>query len=289
MWRGMAGTSLLVVGVAVAACGRSATPLEAVQTAATATQAVHTADISESIKSSQGPLVNGLNSSGAFDFGAHRGRLSMDISSLGVPGLGQKIDAVFDYSNGLVIYMHFPQLQAELGKAWVSLDASSMMQRSGVNVNVGSIMQAQSGDPASGLRFLAAASKVTVVGTETVRGVSTTHYRVVEDLNKAVQQSPPSIRSEMQKAVAYYKVPQLPVEVWVDDQNLVRRLEFSISPSQLNLPAQTRAAVEASGTITMRLEMYNFGTAVNASLPPAGDVVSLDSLMSQAGQPGTGQ
>lgn len=285
----MAGASLLGVGLAVAACGRSATPLEVVRTAATATQAVHTAEVSESMRSSQGPLSKGLTYSGAFDFGAHRGRLSIDMSGLGVPELGQKIDAIFDYSNGLVIYMHFPQLQNELGKAWVSLDANSLMQRSGVNVNIGSIMQAQSGDPASGLRFLSAASTVTVVGTETVRGVSTTHYRVVEDLNKAVQQSAPSVRAEMEKLVALYRVPRLPAEVWIDDQNLVRRLQFSISPSQLNLPPQNQAAVEAAGTITIRLEMFNFGTAVNASPPPAGDVVSLDSILNQTGQAGTHQ
>ena len=278
---------IALAGLVVAACGESATPLETVRSAAAMTETVKTAQISERIQGSQGPLAKGLNYVGGFDFADHRGRLSVDASGLGVPQLGSKIDAIFDYSNGLVMYMHLPQLSSELGgKQWIQMDLGALIQKAGINVNFGSIMQSESGDPASGLRLLAGASQVTVVGSEEVRGVSTTHYRVVEDLTKAVQMAPASARPELQKLVALYKSPKLPAEVWIDDQGLIRRERFTADPAQLNLPAQAQAAASASGVLTISIELYNFGAAVNATPPPADQTITLDQLLRQAAQGG---
>src|SRR6266850_616151 len=110
------GVALIGVLVLLAGCGektnavRTVGPLAAVTGAATKTTAAGTARFSGVVKSESGMFAKGLNEDGAFDFANRRGRIQVDASAFGIPGLTDKVDAVIDFSSGIVEYLHFPSL-----------------------------------------------------------------------------------------------------------------------------------------------------------------------------------
>ena len=264
--------ALLLVG-----CGAGPTPLVTVQAAGAKTTAVRTAKMALSLKSDTGPYAQGVNIDGAFDFGARRGRFTLDPSSFGIPLQQGQIDSIFDYASGFVIYLHLPQLAQGGGKPWLKIDVAAVA-KARLGVDITGIIQSQSSDPASGLRLLQGANEVTKIGTEVVRGVQTTHYRVVIDLAKAVQASPAQYRDAMQKLISLYTVKTLPIDVWLDGQNRVRRYEQTVDASIIRLPASAQAANAATGKVTIRYELYDFGSPVEVQLPAADQVTDFSQL-----------
>jgi len=143
-------------------------------------------------------------------------------------------------------------------------------------VDLSSLTSTQSNDPTSGMQLLAGADQVTTVGSDTVRGAVTTHYRVTVDLKKAVQAAPPAARAAVQKLVGLYAIPTLPVDVWIDGNERIRRESIVMDPLDLTLPV---AATGATGKITITVEFYNFGAPVDTAPPPSSDVSDLSNLL----------
>src|SRR6266851_10391822 len=112
----LAGVLVAVVLVA-GACGGSGgtSALQTVQASASKTTAASTVELSATIKSDTGVFAKGLSYTGGFDFAAHRGRLQFDPAALAIPAVSGKIEAIFDTSAGLVVYVHFPALASQLG------------------------------------------------------------------------------------------------------------------------------------------------------------------------------
>jgi hypothetical protein len=273
------GSAVVVIVAALGACGSGTTALDRVAGAAAKTTAAHTAKVSVSIKSDRGPFAKGFTEDGAFDFTNRRGRFDFNAAQLGTPGASGTISAVFDFSAGLVIYMDFPQLSQTLGgKRWLKIDYASFGKSCGVDFN--SAIQNQSGDPTSGIEQLRGASQITKVGNEKVRGVDTTHYRLVIDLDKAVRASPAAVRDAMQKLRNLYTVKTVPAEVWIDSHDRARRYKTTIDSSTIKLPCQTAIASNPfTGTITTSYEVYDFGTVVDATPPPADQTTDLSALL----------
>jgi hypothetical protein len=210
---------LLLAGVvtAVRRSGETVTPLDAVRASATRTVETNTAAVTIKVEA-PGLLSAGLTYGGAMDFANNRARFDVDPSSFGVPGFNQKIQALYDFNAaGAVVYMHIPQLAGELGgKEWMKLDMQKLFQAAGLKVDVNQLVQARSNDPTSGLRLLEGASQVTKLGAEQVRGVDTTHYALIVDLDKAVTAAPPASQEALRQLLSLYKVRTLPLEVWLD-------------------------------------------------------------------------
>src|SRR5438093_419878 len=123
-------------GLVLAGCGGGASPLSLVKAAAAETPAAHTAKMSASIKTDTGPLARGVSYEGGYDFGAHRGRLQFDPSTMAIPGQQGPVDSVFDYSGGAVVYIHLPQLAGQLGgKQWVKIDLNAASKAAGTNID----------------------------------------------------------------------------------------------------------------------------------------------------------
>ena len=273
----------LVVVALLGGCGSGTTPLEAVAGAATKTTDARTTKVALTMKSDSGLFAKGLNENGAFDLTNRRGRFDIDTSQFGLPGAQGTVEAIFDYNAGLVIYMRFPKLAEEMpGKEWMKIDFADLMKGSGIDIN--SILQSQSGDPTSGLEQMRGATEVTKVGTEKVRGVDTTHYRVVIDLDKAVRESPATQRAAMQKLADLYTVKELPAEVWLDDAGRVRRYTSTIDTSTIKLPTGAQSSANPiTGKMTITMEFFDFGTVVDATPPPADQVVNFQDLLPQGG------
>jgi hypothetical protein len=218
---------------------------------------------------------------GAFDAAAKRARFSFDFSSLakllgkeffgGIPVSGWpdfdepgawQLEAVQD---GDVSYVRFPPLASQLsaGKTWVRADAASKVKAQGLDLTP--FKQFDGEDRSKVLDYLrAAAGEIETVGTEELRGMSTTHYRATVDLSSYAKLAPSSEPGSFLRDALPTDGAGLPVDFWLDGQGLIRKLEMS-------LEAEGKAA-------SMVFELWDYGEAVAIDLPPADEVVDESAL-----------
>ena len=237
-----------------------------------------------------GPFA--FSATGAYDTPSKQAEMTMDLGSFaelmsGLAGafggnapsdLGDpekwKVEMRLD---GLVAYMRMPFLASELpaGKEWVRLDLAAAARLQGVDL--ADLRSFASGsDPRETLDFLRSVSgEVTRVGTEDVRGVPSVHYFAIVDWQKALRKAAneagqPGLLQQLQSLGG--SMQNVPVDVWVDADNLVRRMtmEFSFSSPD----GQQQA------TASMSMELFDYGTAVSVEPPPASDVVDAFKLKS---------
>lgn len=171
---------------------------------------------------------------------------------------------------GTRLYLQLPQSLRKgplAKKPWALVDISAVAQAKGIDL---SALQSQS-DPSRTLDQLRAAGKVQKVGTETVRGTQTTHFKAVVDLRKAAAAKPPARRAAAERSanaiIKQLGTSSFPVDVWLDNQKRVRRERFSI-------PIQGRR-------IAMTLELYDFGTSHQVTTPPASQVTDITKAAAQ--------
>jgi hypothetical protein len=117
------------------------------------------------------------------------------------------------------------------------------------------------------------------VGSETVRGVATTHYHAVIDLNRYPSVVAPSLRAAAARAAALLErvtgQSTLAADVWVDRSGLVRRLALDLS------------VCSSVGTVdaTLSMDIYDFGRQPTVTVPPASEVTDITgTLASQVAQ-----
>jgi hypothetical protein len=236
--------------------------------------------------------VFAFSGSGAFDVKANRSQFTFDFSAFAkllgglLSGLGGPKDGAPDFDDpaawqieavqdGEVMYMRFPAISSELpeGKSWVRMDVGDEAKAQGFDLS--QFQQFTSEDRSKMLDVLRAASgEVETVGTEELHGVTTTHYRATVDLAEYEKLVPAAQREEagtmVEEMLEQVGTTELPVDVWLDEQGLVRQLEMSFSATQ---PGATEKA-EAS----VMFELYDYGEDVEVALPPADEVVDASAL-----------
>jgi hypothetical protein len=179
---------------------------------ATQTQAAKSAHLSVHASFGSDTVINGV---GGIDFEHQNSTFTVDAGPM-----GQVEERVVDG----VMYLRMGH-----GK-WIKLDLPK--DSAGAGTGFSGI------DPTKLLDYLRRVSNdVTKVGTETVRGAETTHYRATIDLPGG---------------------GSLPIDVWIDDQGYARKatLDADASGSHLNVV----------------FEMYDFGAPVNVDAPPSSEV-----------------
>ncbi len=115
-----------------------------------------------------------------------------------------------------------------------------------------------------------ASNDVRVVGTEPVRGTSTTHYEGTLDLQKVVDQEPPDKRAELQDAldfIAEDEATTVPFGLWADGEGVAHRLR-----------------VDEQGAASVTIEYYDFGVPVEITPPPASEILSADEFFKEMEQ-----
>jgi hypothetical protein len=149
-------------------------------------------------------------------------------------------------------------------KSWYRVNYHSLLHALGPSAPLET-----NSDPADWLTTLQGATQVTDLGIEKIRGVPTTHYNALVDLDKLAQAVP---ADERVAAAADAKLLErltgqssFTADVWVDVANLVRQLEIS-------LPVKT-----AAGTVVelLSMQMFDYGLQPQAQAPPAKDVTDL--------------
>jgi hypothetical protein len=256
--RWLAGGALLLA-LGLAGCGGSGggggnavVPASGVEAAALKTAQAGSVKADFTIS---GSGVSGTGS-GVFDGGRDRaGRLSLNLSAN-----GQRIslDSVIA---GNDVYLRSPLLSQRLpgDKKWVKVDLPKLAKQ--MNIDAGGLLDTNP-TPAAALAFLAGTSRVRKVGTDTVGGVSTTHYRVTVDLARAASRAQGSDRDAIRSALQLAGAEKQPVDVWTDAQGYVCKIEYA-------------ARTGSAGVTHLTMELHDFGSHVTINPPPTNAVADL--------------
>ena len=248
-------------------------------------------DMSMSFPGADEPFA--FSGEGAFDAASERASFTIDMSSFasllgglfaGMAGPNAanapdfddpelwKIEAIRD---GATSYVRFPVLDEQLpsGKSWIRAGESTTID----GFDLAQFEQFTTNDPRTVLESLRAISgDVETVGTEELRGTGTTHYRATLDLRDYEKLAPDAKRDELRSLVEQMAgqagVGEIPVDVWLDEQGLVRKLAMVFTVTQ----PETSESSDASLTF----ELWDYGEDVAIEPPPASDVVDASALRS---------
>lgn len=202
---------------------------------------------------------------GAVDFGSGAFEFTYDLSHLGLPGAAStKIQArMVDGA----MYMNLGGLDGAAGKglssmtggkSWLKLDLSSLGL--GASGSSGGLSDA---NPGGTLELLRGVGDVKTIGTETLRGVSTTHYRATIDPRRALDKTPAALRGRVQQDLGAIN-GTIPVDVWIDGDGQARKIATDVDAK--------------TGTISTSIEYYDFGTDVSVQAPPAADTFDFSDM-----------
>jgi hypothetical protein len=227
---------LIVLLLSLAGCGGSSNQAvsgDPVAAAADATSKQPSEKVALQGKVDLSGQAVSLGGNGAFSNTDDKGKLHL-VVSIGSFGPGA-LDEVF---NGKVVWLRSPLLTSTLrGKHWIKLDLVKPTQLLGFDLNA---LAGQA--PSSALEKLRLDGKVTKVGTDTIDGVETTHYR-------------------KELSGDYHTA-----DAWVDDRGLVRRLK-------LDYDATVDPTSKQGAHTVLTMTLSHFGTPVSAPPPSAADVV----------------
>jgi outer membrane murein-binding lipoprotein Lpp len=192
-----------------------------------------------------------------------------------LPGLpsGAEMEMILE---GSTFYMRMPELAGSQGlpTEWISMDIDEVAP--GFD-NLVELSRGQN-DPTSSLAYLEGITEAEVIGTETVAGVQTTHYAGTVDLNEAVDQlsgdADASAREALAQAEKVLGKAPMPVDVWIDDEGLLRRMSFSMA---------TKAGAAMAFSMEMTMEISEYGIDVELPIPPAEDVTDLTEMIPGGG------
>jgi hypothetical protein len=211
---------------------------------------------------------------------------SIDLSSIPQVAqvLGDSTMTIDMIEDGHTVYMKLPQML--LGKVpglgskpWLEMNVAKMSGIPGLS-SLGA--DPTTTDPGQMLQYLRAASDaITNEGQQQVNGVQTTHYHAELSLDRLTAGIPAAEEPAVQQALSKLRQAlggsDLPVDVWVDAHQLVRRTAMSLS-------------MHPSGGATLQetvvADVTKYGPQPRPALPPADQVQDATSLLSGGGLAG---
>lgn len=202
------------------------------------------------------------NNSMTMDFGAMAAIGGEDIP----PEMAELMGSMEIRQIGDTVYMKFPFFTAFLGAEteWVSMPADEDSVAEDMTPG------AAPNDPGSFLdSFKDAEGRVEVVGTEDVRGISTTHYQIIIDEEWMAEMSEEDIQDLEEQG--FVPGAEFPLNLWVADDGLVHRMSITTDASQLE-------DAEEFESMTMTFDFFDFGESVTIEPPPADQVTDMENL-----------
>jgi hypothetical protein len=162
------------------------------------------------------------------------------------------------------------------GKEWIKVDVDALAQMKGVELDLEQLGSFGATDPLSILDALEGVSgPLETVGREEIRGTETTHYRTTLDPAKIAAQAEAAGATEdvlgsFKDALAQANLASVPLDVWVDDDGLLRRMEIDASMTQEGLGGET--------SMRLTFDLFDYGAEVDVQPPPADLVVDAATL-----------
>ena len=163
------------------------------------------------------------------------------------------------------------------GKQWVGVDLAGAVRAMGVDPQA--ISALVNADPGAQLDAIRGAKGVKEVGKEKVGGVETTHFTGTVRLEDLLAALPADQRAKAQEALDAFLADApgadrpTPIDVWVDEDERVRRMR-----QQVRTPAQQGVA---EGRVTVTVDYSDFGTPLTAKAPAAGEVYDATSQIAR--------
>jgi hypothetical protein len=179
-------------------------------------------------------------------------RMTMPAEILGMKGLAGG-DVTFDVvSSGRYFYFRGGPFTELAGGKWIRIKDDEPGFDLGQN------------DPSQMLEYLRATSEVELRGEDTVRGVDTTHYEARIQLDRVAERVSPEAAKALEGLTEGAGIKEIPLEVWIDNESLVRRLTMDWHPE--------------GGTVAFEMELFDFGD-VEIDVPAASESVDLSKLL----------
>jgi hypothetical protein len=220
---------------------------------------------------------------GSFNVPKKAGQMTL---SMKLPGLvaGTSTLRVEEITEGGNVYLQLPPALASRlpgGKAWLKINIAQAGNAAGVP-GLGSLMSSSGSatNPSSFLTYLQSASAggVRDLGSGTIDGIQTTHYRATVSLTKVAGTVPASRRAQLQKTLAALQkvtgLHEVPVDAWVDNAHLVRRVTMAY---RIHVPNQSQTA-----SLSMQMDFTGYGPQPVPPLPPSGQVTDLSAALGGA-------
>jgi hypothetical protein len=202
------------------------------------------------------------------------GVMSLDGKSIDITAKVDAADESFEMKMrgvGGAFYMNMSGVPGA-PDGWMKLSTKDLGASAGPGLGT-------AGNPNQLLDYLyGVADTVKEVGHEDVRGVATTHYFAVLDLNRVLDDEavPPPVRDRLRGEFGGLGIvmPMIPADIWVDDEGLVRKMQMVIDFSEM---FGGFVGDDAPTIITtMTVELYDFGTPVHIEPPPPDEVIPFD-------------
>ncbi|WP_435272992.1 LppX_LprAFG lipoprotein [Streptomyces parvulus] len=159
------------------------------------------------------------------------------------------------------------------GKSWMKFDLAALGAEE--LDQLGSASQADK-NPATESTFLTGAKDVEKVGTETVDGVETTHYKgtvTLADLEKTLDGEDKATREKRRKSLEQYEkmgLDKLTMDMWVDGDEHTKQFRMR--------------GDAAKGPLDMTITFLGFNEPVKVTAPPAKDTMDLAEMMKESQQ-----
>ncbi|MGX1271753.1 LppX_LprAFG lipoprotein [Streptomyces phaeoluteigriseus] len=198
--------------------------------------------------------------------------MSLRTTILGGPGKGEGEVRLVDG----VVYVGSDEA-TEDGKHWMKFGApGSSDTPSGVKVDTAPMADKVRRNPALESTFLTAAEDLRKTGTETVDGVTTTHYEgtaTIDEIRASYRDEAKSVRQLREQALAQYEklgVDEMDMDVWIDESGRTKQQRFQ--------------GFGRKGQLDLTVTFLDFDKPVTVQAPPASDTVDLAEEMKKAGR-----
>ena len=286
------GLACAAVLIALAGCGLSSSSVsgDPVARAAFVSTGRPGYQLSFSLKINSGALPAPITGTGngSYNVPTRSGSVALDMDFSSVPqvvqALGSSTMRVEEVIAKTTFYVKLPaaitdRVPAFAGKPWLKVDIAKAGAAAGIPGLSSLTSNPTSSDPGQLLQYLRATSggTVTKVGSDSVNGVQATHYRAKVSLDRVPGALPPASRASARQAVAALErmthLHEIPVDVWVDNGNLVRRVGMSFNET---VQGQSLG-------VAITINILNYGPQPRPALPPADQVTDASTLAGASG------
>ncbi|MET7942265.1 DUF1396 domain-containing protein [Streptomyces sp. NPDC005302] len=159
------------------------------------------------------------------------------------------------------------------GKSWIKFDMSALGAGKGVSADQLGGGEADK-NPAAESTFLTGSKNVKKVGTETVEGVKTTHYKgsiTLDGLRKTLKSESKATREQREKSLEQYEkmgIDAITMDAWIDGGSRTKQFRM-------------RGTAE-KGPLDMTITFLDYNKPVTVKAPPAKDTADLAEMMKGA-------
>ncbi|WP_409470240.1 DUF1396 domain-containing protein [Streptomyces sp. HC307] len=161
------------------------------------------------------------------------------------------------------------------GKSWMKIDASQLGGEHSLGSGASGLGQADK-NPAAESAFLTGSDDVEEVGTETVDGVETTHYKgtiTLEDMRDSLKDEDKKTRELREKSLEQYEdmgVDELTMDMWVDGDDHTKQFRMQGDADK--------------GRLDMTVTFLDYNEPVTVQAPPAKETLDLAEMMKELGE-----